>query len=110
MVSTELISRPNGAPRAGLLRPDLVRQDATAAVEAAAAFLTALGVSLDAAHLAETPRRMAAAFAELLVPPQLVPTAFDSGGYDGLVVLQGIAFHSLCAHHGLPFVGHADVG
>jgi hypothetical protein len=44
MVSTELISRANGVPRAGLPRPDLVTQDVTAAAEAAATFLTALGV------------------------------------------------------------------
>lgn len=91
--------------RAGRTGPDLL-----AAERAAAAFLTALGVSLDLPHVRETPRRMAHAFAELLTVEPFEPTIFDNDGYGELVVVGEIPFHSLCAHHGLPFFGKADVG
>ena len=35
---------------------------------------------------------------------------FDDDGYGGLVVVRGVAFASLCAHHGLPFFGAVDLG
>jgi GTP cyclohydrolase I len=78
--------------------------------QAAAAFLAALGIQLDSPHLVGTPRRMARAWTDLLTAPRFEPTVFDNDGYDGLVVVQDIPFHSLCAHHGLPFLGSADVG
>jgi GTP cyclohydrolase I len=104
-VTTQLTGRANGAHPATTAEIDLA-----AAERAAAAFLAALGVPADPSHGADTPRRMAVAFAELLTPPQFVPTKFDDVGYDGLVVVRGIAFASLCAHHGLPFFGTVDVG
>ena len=109
-MTTELVSRANGAATTDSLAADLTRPQLAAATQAAAAFLSALGVQLDAAHLVDTPRRMAAAYAEMLDAPEFVPTAFDAGGYDGLVVVRAIGFHSLCAHHALPFLGYADVG
>ena len=61
--------------------------------------------------LADTPRRVAAAFAELLTPPPFSPTTFpNSEGYDELVVARSIPFASLCQHHLLPFCGVAHVG
>ena len=61
--------------------------------------------------LADTPRRVAAAFAELLTPPPFSPTTFpNSQGYDELVVARSIPFASLCQHHLLPFCGVAHVG
>ncbi len=95
---------PTDSPTHGQTSPDLA-----SAADAAAAFLTALGVALDTVHLKDTPRRMAAAFAELLSPPSFEATAFDAEGYDDLVMVSGIPFHSLCAHHVLPFVGTVDV-
>jgi GTP cyclohydrolase IA len=62
-------------------------------------------------HLADTPRRVAAAFAELLTPVPFSPTTFPNDeGYDELVVTRGIPFASLCRHHLLPFSGLARVG
>jgi GTP cyclohydrolase I len=85
--------------------------DLRAASRAAADLLTALGVDLDTESLRETPRRIAAAYAELLTPVEFAPTTFpNDGGYDELVVATGIPFHSLCEHHVLPFVGIAHVG
>jgi GTP cyclohydrolase IA len=81
------------------------------AERAAADFLEALGVDLDHESRRDTPRRMAAMYAELLTPADFHTTTFpNDGGYDELVVVRDIPFHSLCEHHLLPFVGVAHVG
>jgi GTP cyclohydrolase IA len=83
-----------------------------AAVERAARdLLEALGADLTDESLSETPRRMAAAYAELLTPEPFNATTFPNDGhYDELVLVRDIPFHSLCEHHLLPFVGVAHVG
>lgn len=78
--------------------------DAEAAQRAAADLLVALGADLTEEGLHETPRRMVAAYAELLTPQPFHPTSFpNDGGYDELIVVRAIPFHSLCMHHLLPF-------
>jgi GTP cyclohydrolase IA len=85
--------------------------DLPAARAAAEALLRALGADLDSESLRETPRRVAAAYAELLSPRPFIATTFDNDeGYDGLVVVSHIPFTSLCEHHLLPFTGEATVG
>jgi GTP cyclohydrolase I len=85
--------------------------DLEAAEAAAEAFMRALGVPLDDPDLAETPRRLAHAYAELLDVPEFDFTTFaNTERYDELVLVQDIAVHSLCEHHLLPFVGIAHVG
>jgi len=85
--------------------------DTPAAERAAAELLVALGGDLTDEGLSETPRRMAAALAELLTPQPFRPTTFpNDGGYDELVVARSIPFHSLCMHHLLPFHGVAHIG
>ncbi|SCF16831.1 GTP cyclohydrolase I [Micromonospora coriariae] len=87
------------------------RRDPAAAERAAAEFLTALGVDLSANGLADTPGRMARAYAELLTPREFQPTTFDNDeGYDELVLARAIPIRSVCEHHLLPFVGVAHVG
>ena len=86
-------------------------RDLAAAEDAAAAFLAALGVDLDSDSLAETPARMARAYAELLTPREFQLTTFaNDEGYDELVLARGIPIRSVCEHHLLPFVGVAHVG
>jgi GTP cyclohydrolase I len=102
------------APHAGRLalapRPPVARIDLPAATEASRALLEALGADLTDEALAETPRRMAAAYAELLTPLAFNATTFpNEEGYDELVVARSIPFHSLCMHHLLPFTGVAHV-
>ena len=82
-----------------------------AAVERAARdLIVALGADLEAEGLRETPRRMAAAYLELLTPEPLSLTTFPNDeGYDELVVVRDIPFESLCMHHMLPFHGVAHV-
>lgn len=84
--------------------------DLPAAEAAARALLVALGTDIDAAGIAETPRRVAAAYAELLTPVPFEATTFPNDqGYDELVLARDIPFHSLCMHHMLPFHGVAHV-
>jgi GTP cyclohydrolase IA len=85
--------------------------DLDAAEDAAAALLTALGQRLDTPHLAETPRRMAAAYAELLSPAPFELTTFpNTEEYDELVLVKDVPVRSVCEHHGLPFTGVAHLG
>ncbi len=84
--------------------------DLGAAERAARELLIALGADLDNAGLLETPRRMAAAYAELLTPEPFNLTRFpNEEGYDELVLVRDIPFQSLCMHHMLPFHGVAHV-
>jgi GTP cyclohydrolase IA len=81
------------------------------AERAVADLLVALGQDPDSEHLRDTPRRVAAAYAELLTPLQFNPTTFPNDeGYNGLVLAKAIPFNSLCEHHLLPFSGVAHVG
>ncbi|WP_119730158.1 GTP cyclohydrolase I [Thermomonospora amylolytica] len=85
--------------------------DREAAVRAVADLLTAFGRDLTDEHLADTPRRVVDAYAELLTPATFDLTTFPSHeGYDQLVLARSIPVHSLCQHHLLPFHGIAHVG
>lgn len=95
--------------------PHLVPGDAPidlpAATRAVADLLTALGQDPQSEHLADTPRRVATAFAEMLVQAPFTLTTFaNEEGYDELVLARDIPFTSLCQHHLLPFTGVAHVG
>jgi GTP cyclohydrolase I len=121
-VSTELVrpldptrDRPLEEP---LTRPHRLRVthpapevDLGAARDAATAMLVALGLPVDGPDMAETPRRLVDAYAELLAVPDFDLTTFDNGsGYDELVLVRDIPVRSLCEHHLLPFTGVAHVG
>src|SRR5215216_7527451 len=92
-------------------RQEPVRQiDTDAARIAAADLLVALGADLTEDGLWETPRRMVDAYAELLTPQPFRSTTFpNEDGYDELIVVRAIPFHSLCMHHLLPFQGVAHI-
>ena len=85
--------------------------DLAAAERAAAQFLGALGVDLDAEGMRATPGRMARGYAELLTPQPFNLTTFPNDeGYDELVLARAIPVRSVCEHHLLPFSGVAHVG
>jgi GTP cyclohydrolase IA len=85
--------------------------DLPAAQRAVADLLVALGRDPQSAHLAETPRRVADAYAEMLTPREFELTTFPNDeGYDELVLAKDIPVQSLCEHHLLPFHGVAHVG
>jgi GTP cyclohydrolase I len=85
--------------------------DLPAAEHAVAALLRALGRDPAEPHLADTPRRVADAYAELLTPPPFDLTTFPNDeGYNELVLATGMPVQSLCEHHLLPFSGVAHIG
>ena len=87
------------------------RVDLEGATSAVRALLVALGEDPGSDHLRETPRRVALAYEEFLTPRPFVATTFPNDeGYDELVLVRDIPFHSLCEHHLLPFSGVAHVG
>jgi GTP cyclohydrolase I len=99
------------APRPLRVVPDREPVDLVRAEHAAAELLHALGVPLDSEATADTPRRMAAAYAELLSPRSFDLTSFpNDDGYDELVLARSIPVRSVCEHHMLPFLGVAHVG
>ena len=85
--------------------------DLPRAQAAIAEFLRALGRDVSDPHLLDTPRRVAGAYAQMLTPRETSWTTFpNDDGYQGLVLVKDIPFHSLCQHHLLPFRGVAHVG
>jgi GTP cyclohydrolase IA len=84
--------------------------DLPGAESAARDLLAALGEDVEREGLRDTPRRVAAAYAELLTPQPFNVTTFPNDErYDELVIARSIQFHSLCEHHLLPFQGVAHV-
>lgn len=109
MTESAAAAREPVTPLRGL--PSAPAIDLVAAERAAAGFLTALGVPVDAEATSGTPARMARAYAEMLTPRYFEPTTFDNDeGFHELVLARAIPLHSVCEHHMLPFLGVAHVG
>lgn len=94
-----------------------LEQDAPAGIDlegarmAIADLLVALGRDPSDPDLAETPRRVARAFEEMLTArPASLTTFPNTEGYMDLVIVKNIPFYSLCQHHLLPFRGVAHIG
>ena len=82
-----------------------------AAEKAVRDLLLALGRDPASSHLADTPRRVAESFTEMLTPREFDLTTFPNDEhYDELVLARSIPVQSLCEHHMLPFTGIAHVG
>ncbi|HEY0948923.1 GTP cyclohydrolase I FolE [Nocardioides sp.] len=91
--------------------PPRAEVDLEAAEEAAATLLRSLGLDLGTDEMVETPRRLVAAYHELLTGPDVDLTTFpNTEDYDELVLVANIPVRSVCEHHMLPFVGVAHVG
>ena len=88
--------------------------DRKALEQAVADFLKATGVPPEEHH-AETPALVAEAWEQELLagyaqsPKEALGEPIGSVE-EGLVLLKGVEFHSMCAHHLLPFRGTAHVG
>ncbi len=102
---------PESRPRALRVVWETGTVDPLAAEAAVTALLRALGRDPASPHLAETPRRVARSYAELLTGRQFDLTTFPNDeGYDELVIARDIPLQSLCEHHLLPFSGVAHIG
>jgi GTP cyclohydrolase I len=76
--------------------------------------LRELGVDVGDPNLADTPGRVARLYLEMFhglcegSRPR-VTTFPNDGSYTGMVMEKDIPFYSLCAHHLVPFYGHAHM-
>lgn len=64
-------------------------------------------------HRAETPTRFVKALEQLTTREDFKFTTFPNEGpdrVDEMIVLAPIPFYTLCAHHVVPFFGHAYIG
>ncbi|MEO0498461.1 MAG: GTP cyclohydrolase I FolE, partial [Pseudomonadota bacterium] len=65
--------------------------------------------------LIDTPRRVAAAWLEMFAgyrqdPEEVLGRTFEEvGGYNDMVIVRDIKFHSHCEHHAVPIIGTAHV-
>ncbi|RFC65614.1 MULTISPECIES: GTP cyclohydrolase I FolE [Mesorhizobium] len=87
--------------------------------EAEAAVLTLLrwaGDDPTREGLIDTPRRVVKAYREMFegydkCPAEELGRTFEEvAGYDDMVVMRDISFHSHCEHHMVPIIGKAHVG
>lgn len=83
--------------------------------EAVREMLLAMGENPDREGLLDTPDRVIRSWSELYAgyhqdPADILKTTFgDVNGYDEMILLKDIPFHSTCEHHMLPFEGTAHV-
>lgn len=76
--------------------------------------LLAIGEDPDREGLAETPKRVAKAYAEFFAgihqdPAEILSTTFDIE-HEEMVLVKDIPFYSTCEHHLVPFHGWAHIG
>jgi GTP cyclohydrolase I len=88
------------------------REEAEAAVRTLIAWA---GDNPDCEGLLDTPRRVVDAYREFFGgyeedAAEILQTTFSEvGGYDDIVLVRDIPFHSHCEHHMVPFVGKAHI-
>jgi GTP cyclohydrolase I len=94
-----------------------VERPTQAEVEAAVRTLIRwTGDNPDREGLVDTPRRVAKAYREMFNgydlshEDELGRTFEEVAGYDDLVIVRDIQFHSHCEHHMVPIIGRAHVG
>lgn len=76
--------------------------------------IEAIGDDPSREGLKDTPKRVAKSWQELFAgystnPADLITTFSEVDGYDQIIVLRNIEFHSFCEHHMLPFNGYGHV-
>jgi len=79
-----------------------------------AAMMRELKLNLEDPNLEDTPRRVAEMYMEMFhglrEGSQPKVTSFpNDGGYHHMVIEREIPFYSMCAHHFVPFYGHAHI-
>ena len=89
------------------------KEDARNAIETLVRYIEKIDGPLREGLL-DTPKRVIDAYEELyqgytIDADELLDATFNAEGYDGIVLLRDIEFHSTCEHHMLPFNGSAHV-
>ena len=91
------------------------QEERARAKEAVRELLRWIGDDPDREGLVDTPRRVVDAFLEYFKgyeqnPEEYLTRTFEQvGGYDEIVLLREIPFHSHCEHHMAPIIGKAHV-
>jgi GTP cyclohydrolase IA len=86
------------------------------AMDAVRTLLRWAGENPNREGLLETPKRVVKAYEELFEgyrkdPADVLHKVFrDVEGYDDMVIVRDIPFHSHCEHHMVPFIGKAHIG
>ncbi|WP_417671801.1 GTP cyclohydrolase I FolE [Roseibium sp.] len=94
---------------------ELVRPSRAEAEAAVRTLLAWTGDDPDREGLLDTPKRVVKAYEQLFggyfedPKAHLERTFEDVGGYQDIVMVRGIPFHSHCEHHMLPFIGTAHI-
>ena len=84
------------------------------AMDAVKVILEYIEDSSDREGLVKTPERVINSFDEIYAgykmdASEVLSSTFNGEGYDGIVLLRDIEFHSTCEHHLQPFKGRAHV-
>ena len=83
--------------------------------DAVSTLLKWIGEDVQREGLVDTPARVAKAYAEMFDgydqdPLKVLGRTFEeAGGYDDMVLVKDIQFHSHCEHHMVPIIGKAHV-
>ncbi|MEC4682188.1 MAG: GTP cyclohydrolase I FolE [Nitrospirota bacterium] len=76
--------------------------------------LEGLGEDIARPGLIDTPKRVAALYADLFSGlgknPVGALSLIEGETFDEMIVLKKLPFYSMCEHHFLPFFGHASIG
>ena len=111
IVDSDAILREGGETSGVAVKP--TREEAEAAVKT---LLRWTGDDPAREGLLDTPARVAKAYGELFGgyaedPAEALGRTFEEvSGYDDMVVIRDINFHSHCEHHMVPIIGKAHVG
>jgi GTP cyclohydrolase I len=108
--------RPAEAARSGYMEAPVTDRPTQAEAEAAVRILIRwTGDNPDREGLRETPKRVAKAYREMFngydkCPADELGRTFEEvAGYDDMVLVKDIPFHSHCEHHMVPIIGKAHV-
>ena len=87
------------------------REDAENAVKT---LLSYIEDDIEREGLLDTPSRVINSWDEIFAgyhqsPSEVLDSTFNGEGYDGIVLLRDVEFHSTCEHHLQPFTGSAHV-
>lgn len=104
--------RKSGARK---ILPKSERPSLAEAEQAVRTLLRWIGEDVEREGLRDTPSRVANAYCELFSgynedPKKVLGRTFEEvGGYDDMVLVKDIIFHSHCEHHMVPIIGKAHI-
>ena len=103
------------AKRDAKLPSEIERPSQQEAEDAVRTLLRFIGEDVDREGLLDTPQRVVKAYGEMFGgydkdPEDALGRTFEEvAGYDDIVLVRDIAFHSHCEHHMVPIIGKAHV-